>query len=93
LNEILQDTRFWLTSLGAVVVGLIRYLWKKQEKRLEALESEMVRRSELEQLREDMREEHQENSSRLDRIETGVTSTHKRLDDLYRDLIRAQSDR
>lgn len=93
MNELIQDTRFWLTTLGAAVVGLIRYLWRKQEKRLDSLESDMVRRSEFEQLRTDMREEREENSSRLDRIETGVTGTHKRLDDLYRDLMNRAGGR
>ena len=93
MNELLADTRFWFTALGAAVVGLIRYLWKKQEKRLDAMEADMVRRNEFERLRTDMREEHEENSSRLSRIETGVTGTHKRLDDLYRDLITRTGNR
>jgi predicted AlkP superfamily phosphohydrolase/phosphomutase len=80
VNELLSDTRFWLTTMGAALVGLIRYLWKGQEKRLAAVEAEMVRRSEFEQLRDDI-------SAKLDKIETGVTGTHRRMDDLYRDLI------
>lgn len=80
MNELLQDTRFWLVTLGSGVVGLIRYLWKRQEKRLDAVEREMVRRAEFDRLQEDI-------SSKLDSIEAGITGTHKRIDDLYRDII------
>jgi hypothetical protein len=80
VNELLSDTRFWLTTMGAALVGLIRYLWKGQERRLAAVEAEMVRRSEFEQLRADI-------STKLDTIEEGVTGTHRRIDDLYRDLM------
>jgi hypothetical protein len=66
--------------MGAALVGLIRYLWKGQERRLAAVEAEMVRRSEFEQLRADI-------STKLDTIEEGVTGTHRRIDDLYRDLM------
>lgn len=88
MNDLLQDTRFWLITLGTAVVGLVRYLWKKQERRLDLLEKESVRRAELDQLRADLREEHEQNSARLDRIEDGITGTHERLDHLYRDLIQ-----
>jgi hypothetical protein len=93
MNELLNDTRFWLVTLGAAVVGFVRYLWNKQERRLEKLEADSVRRVEFDQFRADLREEHEENSERLDRIETGITGTHKRLDDLYRDLIAKSGQR
>jgi hypothetical protein len=93
MNELLNDTRFWLVTLGAAVVGFVRYLWNKQERRLEKLEADSVRRAEFDQFRADLREEHEENSGRLDRIETGITGTHKRLDDLYRDLIAKSGQR
>jgi hypothetical protein len=76
VNELLSDTRFWLTTMGAAIVGLVRYLWRRQEKRLDAVEAEMVRRKEFDQL-----------TDKLDSIETGITGTHKRIDDLYRDLM------
>lgn len=91
MNELLSDVRFWFTAMGLALVGLVKYLWNKQERRLAQLEADTVRRKEFDSLRSDMREEHAENSDRLDRIETeiraGITGTHRRLDDLYRDLI------
>lgn len=80
MNDLLSDTRFWLTTLGAGILALMRYLWKKQEKRLEQLEADAVRKGELEQLREDLDRRHAENRATLDRIETAVTGTHKRID-------------
>jgi hypothetical protein len=82
MNELLSDTRFWLVTLGAAVVGFVRYLWNKQERRLEKLEADSVRRAEFDQFRADMREEHQENIGRLDDIKTEITGTNKRLDEL-----------
>jgi hypothetical protein len=87
VNDLLSDVRFWFTAMGLGLVSLVKYLWAKQEKRLADLEANTVRREELEDLRADLRGEHEENSRRLDRIESGVTGTHKRLDELYRDLI------
>lgn len=91
MNELLSDVRFWFTAMGLALVGLVKYLWNKQEKRLAKLEADSVRRQEFDSLRSDMRDEHAENTERLDRIEeeirTGITGTHRRLDDLYRDLM------
>lgn len=82
MNELLSDTRFWLLTLGAAVLGFVKYLWGKQERRLEKLEADSVRRTEFDQFRTDMREEHQENIGRLDDIKTEITGTNKRLDEL-----------
>jgi hypothetical protein len=87
MNELLSDTRFWLITLGTVIVGLVKYLLRGHAERLENLEMDAVRRKEFDQLRADLKDEHEQNSGRLDRIESGITGTHKRLDDLYRDLI------
>lgn len=96
MNELLSDVRFWFTAMGLGLIGLVKYLWNKQERRLAQLEADAVRRTEFDRLRSELREEHMENSDRLDRIEEeirqGITGTHKRLDDLYRDLI-GRSDR
>lgn len=87
MNELLSDTRFWLVTLGAAVAGFVKYLWNRQEKRIDAMEADMVRRKEFDQFRTDQREEHSENISRLDEIKAEITGTNRRLDDLYRDLI------
>lgn len=89
MNEILSDTRFWLVTLGAGIVGFVKYLWTRQEKRLDAMEADMVRRQEFDQFRDDQREEHKENIERLDDIKTEITGTNRRLDQLYSDLIKS----
>lgn len=77
--------------LVAALVALGVYLVKREVKRIDEGLAHAVKRSELEQLRADMRREHQENLGRLDRIEsaidTGITGTHRRIDDLYKELI------
>lgn len=94
VNELLADTRFWLTTLGAALLMLIRHLWKKQEKRLEDLEAIAVRKDELQKLREDMNQRHQENRNERDRlhkenrealteIRDSITGTHRRLDEFF----------
>jgi hypothetical protein len=88
MNELLADTRFWLVSLGAALLALIRYLWKRQERRLDALEADAVRKDEIKQLRQDMQARHEENRETLARIDASTTGTHERIDALYRDLMR-----
>ncbi len=68
MNDLLADARFWIVTLGLAVVAFVKYLWAKQEKRLDVLEASTVRRKEFEQLRADLRDEHAENSGKLDEI-------------------------
>lgn len=93
MNELLSDTRFWLVTLGGGIVAFVKYLWNRQEKRIDAMEDDMVRRAEFDQFRADQKEEHQENIGRLDDIQTGITGTNRRLDDLYRDLMNKAGGR
>lgn len=44
-------------------------------------------KDDIDQLRVDSERRHAENSERLESIATTVTGTHRRIDDLYRDLI------
>lgn len=50
-------------------------------------------RIDIEQLRDDSAQRHAENSERLEGIATTVTGTHRRIDDLYRDLMRERGGR
>lgn len=93
MNDLLADARFWIVTLGLAVVAFVKYLWARQEKRLDDMEADMVRRKEFDQFRTDQREEHKENIGRLDDIKTEITGTNKRLDDLYRDLIARSGQR
>jgi hypothetical protein len=97
VNELLSDTRFWLIALGTGILGLVRYLFVKHtsetKERLDKLESDAVRRSEFDQLREDMNQRHEQNTKKLDDIMETATGTHRRIDDLYRDLMRDKGTR
>ena len=79
------------STLVAILVAAGAWFVKREVRRIDQGLANAVKRSELEQLRADMRREHQENISRLDRIETaidtGITGTHRRIDDLYKELI------
>lgn len=106
MNELFTDPRFTLgvvTLLGMLLV----WLGKGYVGRLEALEREAVRKEDLKQLRQDLKAEHAENSTRLEGlrndlkserqetreklngIEGAITGTHRRIDDLYSDVVEA----
>jgi len=97
MNELLSDTRFWLITLGTGILLLVRYLFVKHtsetKERLDKLEADAVRRDEFDQLREDMNARHAENTKKLDDIMETATGTHRRIDDLYRDLMREKGSR
>lgn len=86
MNELLSDPKFTLAVVCALV-GLLMWLGKGYTRRLEALEREAVRRKDLKELRDDLRLEHRENTEKLESIETAVTGTHRRIDQLYIDLM------
>lgn len=92
MNELLSDTKSIILGLFAVVMSLITFIGKNHLKRLRALEASAVRRQELTQLREDIKhdrqEMHQANQDKLNRIDETVTATHRRIDELYRDMIQ-----
>ncbi|HEY6927443.1 MAG TPA: hypothetical protein VI653_28470 [Steroidobacteraceae bacterium] len=87
MNELLSDPKFSLFVVSALG-ALLMWLGKGYTRRLEALEREAVRKKDLKELREDLRSEHKQNTEKLDSIESAVTGTHRRIDDLYRDLMK-----
>lgn len=86
--ELLRSIVGWL--FGALM-GLVLFTWKKQTKdtetRLALIEANAAKKHEFEQLREDMQAEHAENVRRLEKIaekiDTGITGTHQRIDSLF----------
>lgn len=80
MNDLLTDWKNAAIALLGALVGVLSYLGRGALKRLEWLEQNAATKA-------DMNQRHQENLERLDRIETGVTDTHRRIDDLYRDLM------
>lgn len=90
MDALLSDPKFALAVVGALV-GLLMWLGRGYIRRLELLEREAVKRKDLKELREDLRLEHKENSEKLESIEKAVTGTNRRIDELYRDLMKAKS--
>ena len=80
-------------GLLLAVIGAIIRMEQRMGKTLTREEHERIcqeRNARVEKQLGDMREEMREN---LDKIDTGITGTHRRLDDLYRDLINRAAGR
>lgn len=92
MNELLTDTKSLILGLLAMIVAIISWLGKDHVKRLRALEADAVRKDDLEQLRQNLKQDreqmHRENQDKLNRIDETVTSTHQRIDALYRDMVQ-----
>lgn len=56
---------------------------KREVHRIDQGLANAVKRNELEDLRADMDDRHQENRDSMAEIKQGVTDTHRRIDDLY----------
>lgn len=82
-----SDPKSLLLALVTLLGGIVSWLFKREVRRIDRALTESVRRTEFEQLRKDMDRRHDENIGRLDRIDTATTGTHKRIDDLYCDLM------
>lgn len=87
MNDLFNDPKAIALWLLGSLMSLMAWIGNKHVKRLEALEGTAVRKDELAQLRTDMERRHGENTAKLDNIDEGITGTHRRIDDLYRDLI------
>jgi len=92
MNDWPSDLKTFVLWLVTGAMSFITWLGHRQLKRLDLLEANYVSKSDFEKRLKEMsvdRERmHAENQRKLDSIEEGVTGTHKRMDDLYRDLIR-----
>lgn len=95
MNDLFNDPKALIGYLLTVLMGLVMYMWRKTDaetqRRLDYLEKNTVARAYVDQ-------RHVENIGRFDRveerleagiekIETAVTGTHQRIDQLYRDLL------
>lgn len=86
MNEFFTDPKSALLALLGLLGGIVTWLFKREVRRIDKALAESVRRHEFEQLRRDMDTRHGENTDRLKSIEAVTTGTHKRIDELYRDL-------
>lgn len=87
MNDLLTDPKAWVVGLLALLGGIVAWFFQRELARIDKAIAESVKRAELEQFRQDQRKEHEENKATLREIKDGVTDTHRRIDDLYRDLI------
>lgn len=87
MNALLSDPfKLVVIALGAVMT-LLGWFMRREMSRFDKALDDMVRKDELEKLRDDMDRRHQEHLGRLDKIDSATTGTHQRIDQLYRDLI------
>lgn len=92
MNEFFTDPKTAVAML-AFMVAVVSWFFRREVKRIDQALADSVRRPELEQLRKDQDGRHGENIDRLVRIEVATTGTHKRIDELYRDLPGMLRDR
>lgn len=85
MEELLSDPRIH-SAVVAALVGFGSWFVKREVKRIDHSLANAVKRDELERLREDMDDRHEENRGDLTEIKEGVNMTHRRIDELYRDL-------
>jgi len=88
MSDFFSDPKSALIALLGILGGIVTWLFKREVRRIDKALAESVRREEFNQWRGDMDRRHEENIDRLDRIEAATTGTHKRIDELYRDLVK-----
>lgn len=80
-----------ISLLATGLVGICMYVVKKLFDKVELLDAEAVRKRELKELEERIedgrREMHLENQRKLDSIQSSVTGTNKRLDDVMMEIL------
>lgn len=91
MTELFGKLGLWIC---AAFTGVLAWLWRMNETRLRTYEARLIhleinaiRKDDLDKLRGEFAQRHEENSEKLNSIDSGVTSTHRRIDDLYRDLM------
>lgn len=80
MNELFPDAKTVVLWLFGLVMTLFGFIGKRHLKDFDELKRTSISRAEVERM-------HGENSNKLDVIEEGVTRTHERIDQLYRDLM------
>jgi hypothetical protein len=80
MNDLLTDPKSALIAVLGILMAVLTWLGKGALERIKHLEQNAATQADIDK-------RHEENLERLDRIETAVTGTHRRIDDLYRDLM------
>ena len=87
MNDLLTDPKAWVIGLLATLGGIVAWFFQRELSRIDRAIAESVKRDEFNALRADMGRRHNENVTKLDNINSGITGTHQRIDALYRDLL------
>lgn len=87
MNDLLTDPKAWVIGLLATLGGIVAWFFQRELSRIDRAIAESVKRDEFNALRADMDRRHNENVTKLDNIDSGITGTHQRIDALYRDLL------
>lgn len=85
MNDVLEKAIGGLLLLLMTILGL---LYRGTIKRLDILEAEAVRTKELDSREQQRMQQHIDNCARLDRIDSSISGIHKRVDDLFRELVK-----
>lgn len=85
MNDVLEKA---IGALLALLMAILGLLYRGTIKRLEVLEAEAVRTKELEASKAQQAQQHIDNCARLDRIDTSISGIHRRVDDLFRELVK-----
>lgn len=86
MNDFSDPKSAFIALLG-IMGSIVSWLFRREVRRIDKALAESVRRHEFDALRQDLSREHKDNVERLNRIESATTGTHKRIDDLYSDIL------
>lgn len=90
-----MNADYIIKTLFALLMGVLGWMGIDAMRRLQHLEADTLRKSDLASLKEQLAQEHRDNkqtisdnSDRLSGIESSVTGVHRRIDDLYKALVK-----
>lgn len=77
-----------INLLFTALFGVLAIMWANAIRRVERLEENTLRKSDLVALRDQLASEHTSNSQRLDRVEEAQKQSADRIYELVKDLIK-----
>lgn len=80
MNELLPDAKTFVLWLFGLVMTLFTFIGRRHLKEFDELKKNAVTRAEVERM-------HIENKDKLESIDETVTATHRRIDEMYRDMV------
>jgi hypothetical protein len=87
MNDLLGDWKNIAIALLGALVSLGAWVFKRHLDEFKDLREKVATKSEVDVIRDEIQQRHDENVGRFDRVEDIVTGIHRRIDDLYRDLM------